>query len=140
MVQCSESNFYTDSFTDIYFNGGSIQSGSYSPFTFNNGPYSYGIRLTYGLRCSLDNIACHSKDLFALPLWYLLGSELMMERMVSERINKWTVDRKQAEELKAFYDNEADKALAQAIAGTNINDCDCCIECDPPIAIREAIL
>lgn len=136
-------NFYEDTIDPVYFDGGSIQFGtspSGNSTEFNQTNKNYGISLTYGLRCSLDNIACSSKDLFALPLWYFLGSELMMERMTSERINKWTVDRKQAEELKAFYDNEAEKALAQAIAGTNINDCDCCIQCDPPIAVREARL
>jgi hypothetical protein len=139
-VSVNGGSYYEDQWENIYFGNGDIKAGVYTGSTFTESRYGFGISFNYGLRCSIANLACHSKDLFALPLWYLLGSELMMERMVSERINKWTVDRKQAEELKAFYDNEAEKALSQALAGANINDSDCCIECDPPIAVREAYL
>lgn len=139
-VTLSGDIYYQDPADPIYFSGGNIKYGIHSVSTFTEGNMSYGLNLNYGLRCSLTNLACHSRDLFALPLWYMLGSEMMMERMTSERINKWTVDRKQAEELKAFYDAEAEKALKAAIAGICINDCDCCIECDPPIAVREARL
>jgi hypothetical protein len=131
--------FYTEDADNIYRDCVYIEYGN-TANTFTNTGLNYGLSVVYGLRCSLTNLACYAKDLFALPLWYMLGSEMMMERMTSERINKWTVDRKQAEELKAFYDAEAEKALKAAIAGTAINDCDCCLECDPPIAVREARL
>mgnify|MGYP006266658235 CR=1 FL=1 len=139
-VSLTSGVFYEDTFESIDFGGGNIKTGIYSAGTFTESNLTYGISINYGQRCSLDNLACDSSDLFALPLWYLLGSELMLERMVSERINKWTVDRKQAEELKAYYDAEAEKALEQAVAGICINEMDCCLECDPPIAIREARL
>jgi hypothetical protein len=139
-VTISGNTYYNDEFKSIDFGGGNIKTGVYSANTFTQSNYSYGISVNYGLRCSLDNLACDSKDLFALPLWYLLGSELMLERIVSERINKWTVDRKQAEELKAYYDAEAEKALSQAIAGVSISDYDCCIQCDPMIGVKEAYL
>ena len=131
--------FYTQDADNIYTECSELLFGTYSS-SFNNTSLNYGLSVVYNLRCSLSNLSCYAKDLFALPLWYMLGSEMMMERMTSERINKWTVDRKQAEELKAMYDIEAEKALKAAIAGASINDCDCCLECDPPIAIREAIL
>jgi len=131
--------FYTQDVDNIYTECSELLFGTYSS-SFSNTGLNYGLSVVYNLRCSLSNLACYAKDLFALPLWYMLGSEMMMERMTSERINKWTVDRKQAEELKAMYDIEAEKALKAAIAGASINDCDCCLECDPPIAIREAIL
>lgn len=139
-VSVQGGTYYEDQWEDIFFPGGDIKAGTFNANVFTESAYGYGITFVYGLRCSIVNLACHSKDLFALPLWYLCGSELMMERMVSERINKWTVDRKQAEELKAFYDNEAEKALKQAVDGACINDYDCCIDCDPPIAIRSAVL
>jgi len=135
----NSNTFYTQDVDNIYTECSEILFGTYSS-SFNNTGLNYGLSVVYNLRCSLANLACYAKDLFALPLWYMLGSEMMMERMTSERINKWTVDRKQAEELKAMYDIEAEKALKAAIAGASINDCDCCLECDPPIAIREAIL
>jgi hypothetical protein len=132
--------YYSDSTYPIYFNGGSIRFGTHNAGVFTEGNVSFGFNLNYGLRCSLSNLACQSKDLFTLTLWYLLGSELMMERLISDRINKWTIDKKQAEELKAYYDAESEKALNQAINSICFNDTDCCIFCDPPIAVREAYL
>lgn len=140
VYQSSNGLYYMDEFESIYNGGTIIKSGTYSAGTFTQNNYCYGLKINYGVRCSLTNILCHSKDLFAYPLWYLAGSELMMERMVSDRINKYTIDRKQAEELKAYYDAEAEKALHQAIAGTSISDCDCCIQCDPTYGVREAVL
>ena len=61
----------------------------------------------------------------------------MMERMTSERINHWTINRDEAIELKAHYDNEYEKAIKQAVDGVNLNTSDICIECDPPIAVRQ---
>lgn len=139
-VTISGGLYYTDPTYPIYFNGGSIRYGVHNAGAFTEGNTSFGLSMNYGLRCSLTNFACHSKDLFTISLWYLLGSELMMERMVSDRVNKWTIDKKQAEELKAYYDVESEKALTQAVNSICINDTDCCIFCDPPIAVREAYL
>jgi hypothetical protein len=139
-VAASGGLYYQDPTYPVYFNGGSIKFGVHASNVFTEGNVSFGFSMNYGLRCSLTNFACHSKDLFSLPLWYLLGSEMMMERMTSDRINKWTIDRKQAEELKAYYDAEAEKALTLAVNSICINDADCCIACDPPIAVREAYL
>lgn len=127
-------NIYSDC-ADILFGTSNMASN----VDFVNTNKCYGIRLLYSNKCDFSNIVCYNKEVFALPLWYLLGSELMMERMVSDRINKYTVDKKQAEELKAYYDAEFDKALKQAISGISLVDCDCCLECDPLIAIKEAL-
>ena len=142
VLDVTGTEWYTDTFSSTYIGCVQIQGGTSNNIgaNFVETSKSYGVTINYGLRCSLSNLMCYAKDLFAMPLWYLLGSEMMMERMTSERINKWTVDRKQAEELKAYYDTEAEKALGQAIAGTSINDCNCCIQCDPVIAVREARL
>lgn len=127
-------NIYSDC-ADISFGTSNMTNN----VDFVNTNQCYGIRLLYSNKCDFSNIVCYNKEVFALPLWYLLGSELMMERMVSDRINKYTVDKKQAEELKAYYDAEFDKALKQAISGISLVNCDCCLECDPLIAIKEAL-
>lgn len=118
-----------------------IKGGYWDGTTFTEtSDNSYGVYLTVSVKCSIEPIICNNKDLFKLPYWYLLGSELMMERMVSERINQWTIDRNQAEELRAHYDAQYEKAIRQVCEGLTLNTSDACIECDPPIAIREAIL
>jgi hypothetical protein len=50
------------------------------------------------------------------------------------------MDKKQAEEMRAYFDSEADKAMDAALSGITWSGCDCCLDCDPPIAIREARL
>ena len=98
-----------------------------------------GLSVVYSAVCKFDRILCELSDTFDLPLWYSLGSELMMERMASDRVNKWTVNRDQAAELKAFYDAEFERTLSQAIGGLNIGY-DCCLVCDPQMAIRDSPL
>lgn len=129
--------------SNIYHDCGSIEWGTTNSVTgvFTAGTQGYGVNLVgYSIGCDLTNLACTNRSLLSLPLWYLLGSELMMERTVSTRVNMWTIDRKQAEELKAYYDAESEKALKLVYNGIQMSNCDCCIDCDPPIAIREARL
>ena len=126
---------------DIYYGCGFIKYG----YTFNNIYHQVsdclGVNLLgYSVGCDATNVACDNKSLFATTLWYLEGSELMMERIASNRVNFWTMDRKQAEELKAYYDVEAEKNLKMAMNGISFADCDCCTKCDPLVAIREARL
>jgi hypothetical protein len=104
------------------------------------GDYSYGIRVAINTRCDIEGLICQMKDVFTYAYWYLLGSEMMMERITSDRINKYTIDRKQAEELKAHYDSEYEKAIGQAVDGISLNLNDSCIECDPIYGVREAYL
>jgi hypothetical protein len=105
--------------------------------TLIKGDNSFGLSAIYGVRCKYDNIICNNPDVFYETFWYLLGSELMQERITTERINQFTVNRKEAQELKAFYDAEAQKNLEHSIYGTNISLSDCCIDCDEQITVRE---
>ena len=126
---------------NIYHGCGSIQYGYMSNNVYKGYTDCLGVNLLgYSIGCDALNLACDNKSLFASTLWYLEGSELMMERMASNRVNFWTMDRKQAEELKAYYDTEAEKNLKMAMNGISIADCDCCTKCDPVVAIREARL
>ena len=143
LIKLSENTdtYYTNTETNkIYSDCVDITFGTIdSNYNFTSSNLNYGFNILYSNKCDWSSICCYNKEAFAIPLWYLLGSELMMERMVSDRINKYTVDKKQAEELKAYYDSEFDRALKQAISGISLESCDCCLECDPLIAIREVL-
>lgn len=97
-----------------------------------------GLSVVYSAVCKLDTIACNLSETFDVPLWYLLGSELMLERLTSDRVVKWTVNREQAKELKDYYDAEFYKLMKMAIDGLEINDNDICIECNQPVVIRQS--
>lgn len=140
-VTISDNQFMSYPMRTVYHDCGSIQFGKINGGNYIDTQNAYGINLIgYSVGCDVLNIGCDNKSILSLPLWYMLGSELMMETMVSPRVNFWTMDKKQAEELKAFYDVESEKALKLAFEGITMADCDCCMECNPPIAIREASL
>jgi hypothetical protein len=62
----------------------------------------------------------------------------MNERLTTDRVNRFTVNRDEAKELKAEYDLQAQEALSNAIKGINLDESDCCIDCDFPIMLKEA--
>jgi hypothetical protein len=81
----------------------------------------------------LECLICEHKALFDVALWYLHGTELMIEITSSEVINRWTtVDLQKAEELKESFYIEFQAALADAVGSINPEDSDCiesCVEC-----------
>lgn len=99
----------------------------------------FGFNVSYSSICKYNALVCSNIKLFLTPFWYLCGSELMQERLSSERVNKWTVNRKEAEELKAYYDKMFYDSLSSVISGINLDTNDCCIDCDDTYVIKEAM-
>lgn len=52
---------------------------------------TYGMVLDFSVGCSVEPFICSHRDLFKTPLWYLLGAEMMNERLISNRINQFTM-------------------------------------------------
>lgn len=100
---------------------------------------TYGVSVIYGVRCSYENLVCNNKDLFYLPFAYLCASELTVVRQFSERINRWTLNQKDAEALRLHYEEEYKKILSQVCSGINLDLSDCCIECDGQIIVKELL-
>ena len=59
------------------------------------------MNLTIGLQCSYDVLIANYKRELAIAWWYLLGAELMQERIYTDRVNKFTVDLARAKDLRA---------------------------------------
>jgi hypothetical protein len=98
----------------------------------------HGLRAHVSLKCDYEGLICANSDLFATALWYLLGRELMVERLFTDRINKWsTIDRPKAQQLHDIFANTYEKELNLVIDGIDLNDSGCCIECDPQIRLVE---
>lgn len=115
-----------------------------------------GVSAIINSRCSWTRLVCSNKDVFTVPLWYLLGIETMNEQLNSERLNRWTtVDSKKAERNKLHYELEymggakrdangniyqnIEGALPQAVDSIDL-DCDCCLECEGELKIMESVL
>lgn len=115
-----------------------VQGETLTGSTFTNtNQNTHGIGVLYSVRCSFDNVVCNNAELFYLPWWYCLGSELTLERKFTDRANKWTLNKAEADELKAFYDVEFEKSLAQVVDGINLDCDDVCIDCGSSYNIRE---
>jgi hypothetical protein len=101
---------------------------------------TYGMELTFSTVCDYASIVCHNKPEF-LDVWqYLLAAEMMIERTYSERMNKFTtIDRDGAIELNNHFTVEYEKALTETVNALDIEDDDCCLECNPGITRREVL-
>ena len=94
------------------------------------GNESYGLVVYATLQCSFEPFVCENRQLFAVPLQYLMGSEIQLERIYSPRFNWTTANVEQAKELKDFYDVEYERALKIAVDGIEMELKDCCLICN----------
>lgn len=79
--------------------------------------------------CVYDDLICENTSELTLAWKYLLGVWLMIFRLTSDRLNRYTtVDREQARELKDFYQIEYEKALTQGVQLMNTESC--CLQCE----------
>ncbi|MBK7885121.1 MAG: hypothetical protein IPJ81_16050 [Chitinophagaceae bacterium] len=98
----------------------------------------YGMQICFSVCCDYNTLICCNKQEF-IDVWlFLLGCELMLERLYSPRLNKYTtIDKEDPNELKDYYTAEYEKALEETILGISVDQEDCCIVCDPKIRYRE---
>lgn len=78
--------------------------------------------------CVYDDLICENIEELTLAWKYTLGVWLMIFRLTSDRVTRWTtVDRDQATQLKDFYQVEYEKALKQGVQLMNTDSC--CLQC-----------
>ncbi len=85
----------------------------------------------------VECLICEKKDLFDVALWYLHGTELMIERTSSDEINRYTtIDLDKAEKLKEDFYLEFQQCLNDAVQSINPVDSDCvegCLDCNDTV-------
>jgi hypothetical protein len=80
--------------------------------------------------CDYDALICDNIEELATAWKYLLGVTLMVFRLTSDRINRWTtIGRDEAKELQAFYQAKYDEALQQGVLLMDTDEC--CLTCEP---------
>jgi len=110
----------------------SVKGGSYatSLVTSNNG---YGMSGTFSMVCDYSKVLCNYTDVFADLFNWFVGIEFMKERLVSDRLNRWTtIDADKANQWLAIYEDAKKSELKEAFANIELNN-DCCVECNPKI-------
>lgn len=84
---------------------------------------------TLSNKCDYEDMICDNIEHLMVAWQYLLGNQLMLYRITSTRLNRFTtVDKKQAEELVAFYQVEYEKALQLSMKLVDVSGC-CEQEC-----------
>lgn len=79
--------------------------------------------------CDYDALICDNIEELTVAWKYLLGVSLMIFRLNSDRVNRWTtVDRTQAKELQVFYQLEYEKSLKQGVLLMDTDEC--CLQCE----------
>jgi len=103
--------------------------------SFTTGDDTFGLSAIYSLTCSYEPLICENRNVFKTAYWYLLGLELVIERIYSSRMNWWKINKTENESLVELFTARADEALQQAVDGINLDMKDICLSCDNNISI-----
>lgn len=103
------------------------------------GSDTFGLSAIYSLTCSYEPLICENRNAFKTAYWYLLGLELIIERIYSSRINWWKINKTENESLVELFTARADEAIQQAVDGINLDMRDVCLSCDNEINIRSVL-
>lgn len=83
------------------------------------------LRGCYKLRRNLDleAIMCDNKEVFTNAWKYLLGNQLMLFRLHTNRLNRYTtIELEDAQKLLDFYQVEYERAMEQATALADVSE------------------
>tara|TARA_R110002096_G_scaffold230377_2_gene420021 strand:- start:1104 stop:2084 length:981 start_codon:yes stop_codon:yes gene_type:complete len=93
---------------------------------------SYGLVVDYNIKCDISEFICSSRDAFKFALWYKFGACLMFERLNSDRLNKFTLNKSPLEikEIYKFYDNKYTEIMESVMSNLNSNEDTVCFSCN----------
>lgn len=92
---------------------------------------AYGLIVDYNLKCDISEFICSSKDLFKFAFWWKLGSQIMFDRMNSDRMNKYTLNKTKVElkDLYNYYEDNYDKIMESVLDNLEKNSDQVCFSC-----------
>lgn len=117
--------------------GGNYTVGQPTVNQINN---LYGLSGNISVVCSYDNLLCANKKVFTNVLWYLLGVELMLERIFSDRLNRYTtIDAKKAKEQHDYYESVFREEMQATFDGIELTTWDGCLICSAPVRLEHSL-
>lgn len=92
---------------------------------------SYGIVANYNLKCDISEFICTSKEVFKYALWWKLGANIMLERRLSNRLNKYTLDMSdlQKKQIHEDYIDKYDEIMDSVMDNLEVNNDNVCFTC-----------
>lgn len=104
-----------------------VCTGSSASVTQVNGG---GLNAKFVIYCSIEKFICENLNLFKKALLSKIGVELLRERVLSDRFNRFTtLTTDRATELMKFYQDEYDKDLMNSTSNLRIQEDMICFEC-----------
>ena len=99
-----------------------------------------GLNVKFLVYCSMERFICENLPLFQYALWYRIGVDLMKERIVSDRVNRFTViSEERATELMTLFNEEYQNALEAATMNIKMNEDPICFMCKTTIGSKTSL-
>ena len=94
-----------------------------------------GLNVEISIVCSVERFICSRLDaIFKYPLLYKIGQMIAMERMVTDRVNRFTnMQREEADALYAYYKDRYDKEMDAVFIDFKDNTDPDCMVCRKPV-------
>ena len=116
----------------VHSSGSTIAIGT--PVTYSNitrDGDSRGMVINYNVECSLDNFICQNREYLTTALWYLLGSNLMEDSLISTRLNKFTLNNQErTEETMNVFKEKYEDSLSNNLKNLTPGSDDFCFPCE----------
>ena len=134
-------NKYYNNFNYTYFDklacsypcflAGSNSEYAASIFQVNGG----GINAIFNIVCSTEKFICQNINLFKNAFFYKIGQELMKERIMSDRFNRWTtLTSERAQELMAVYTDDYSSKLTGSVNNLKSTEDEICFTCKSAVS------
>lgn len=99
-----------------------------------------GLNVNYSVVCSIDKFVCENINLFKTAFWYRYGVELCDERLLGNRLNRFTtMTSERATELSGYFGGKYTQNITEATKSQNIPEDPICFKCKT-VAMAKTVL
>lgn len=94
-----------------------------------------GLNVKFVIYCSIEKFICENINIFKNAFWYRIGVDLMRERLLSDRFNRFTtLTTARAEQLLELYNTEYLKLADNSVKNLRVQEDDICFECKSTVS------
>jgi len=96
-----------------------------------------GLNVKYNVVCSVEKFLCENINLFKQAFFFRIGLELVTERMIGNRLNRFiTMTLERQEELFNFYNRNYADNLERSVRSQNMREDPYCFSCKELVSSR----
>lgn len=99
-----------------------------------------GLNVKFVVHCSIDKFICENINIFKTAFWYRIGVDLMRERLLSDKFNRFTtLTTERAEQLLELYTTEYEKHADNSVKNLRIQEDNICFECKSSVSATQLL-